>query len=287
MSQRITRVRWNAEERAAVMMEVASLRASQPTRSIAELFKDAQLKLPPLRRRRFNPTLRVWLDREFETLAKINAQQAALGRVATPAGVDASAGAHAASEVASATVDGTAPRLPAAVSPGSGDAHELQANLAGMFAELGSRIVVMLLRDGRVHEALRDALAAVASPPLPADRPTANDSGEPRASNDPNADAGPPANGRLRVLIAGIEPSQRAMFKTYEDTLDLHCWSAEQGMDLLRQVIDQADVVIGMAGALSQPVERTLRHGAKRYIGHSRGLPGLRSELASLALQGR
>ena len=41
-----------------------------------------------------------------------------------------------------------------------------------------------------------------------------------------------------------------------------------------------------MAGLLSQPVEQTLRRHAKRYLRNARGVAGLRSELAGLALSG-
>jgi hypothetical protein len=44
--------------------------------------------------------------------------------------------------------------------------------------------------------------------------------------------------------------------------------------------------VVGMTSLLSQPVEQTLRRHAKRYLRNARGVAGLRSELAGLALSG-
>jgi len=50
--------------------------------------------------------------------------------------------------------------------------------------------------------------------------------------------------------------------------------------------VDRADVVVGMANLLSQPVEQTLRRHARRYLRSARGVAGLRGELANLALSG-
>ena len=74
--------------------------------------------------------------------------------------------------------------------------------------------------------------------------------------------------------------------KTYDDTLELACWSADEGLELLPAAVARADVVVGMTSLLSQPVEQTLRRHAKRYLRNARGVAGLRSELAGLALSG-
>ena len=111
--------------------------------------------------------------------------------------------------------------------------------------------------------------------------------GDGAAATNGEADTVSTANGKLRVLIAGMDKHEGAtLAKTYDDTLELACWSAEDGLELLRAAVDRADVVVGMANLLSQPVEQTLRRHARRYLRSARGVAGLRGELASLALSG-
>ena len=116
--------------------------------------------------------------------------------------------------------------------------------------------------------------------PLPRDGATATDGGTTTTVL--------PANGKLRVLIAGMDKREGAtLAKTYDDTLELACWSADDGLELLPAAVALADVVVGMTSLLSQPVEQTLRRHAKRYLRNARGVAGLRGELADLALSGR
>jgi hypothetical protein len=130
---------------------------------------------------------------------------------------------------------------------------------------------------------LRSSVRA-AAPDTPMPATAAAVQGTPESSS---MDAPVPAQGRLRVLIAGMEQREgAALAKTYDDTLDLACWSAADGPDLLPEAVARADVVVGMTGLLSQPVEQTLRRHAKRYLRNARGVSGLRNELAGLALSG-
>ena len=147
-----------------------------------------------------------------------------------------------------------------------------------------------ILGSARVQQALRALLhaawptatsgAPAASAPLPRDGAAATE-GEAAAT-------ALPANGKLRVLIAGMDKREGAtLAKTYDDTLELACWSADEGLELLPAAVERADVVVGMTSLLSQPVEQTLRRHAKRYLRNARGVAGLRAELAGLALSGR
>jgi hypothetical protein len=168
------------------------------------------------------------------------------------------------------------------------------AATAKMIVELGSEIVADILGSARVQQALRALLqaawptasAAPTRPQLPRAYP-----GPPVATPEaaePRAEPGVrPANGKLRVLIAGMEQREgAALAKTYDDTLELVCWSAEDGLEQLPVAVERADVVVGMTSVLSQPVEQTLRRHARRYLRNARGVAGLRSELAGLALSG-
>lgn len=158
-----------------------------------------------------------------------------------------------------------------------------------------SEIVADILSSARVQQALCALLQAVwpmAASEAPAPRPIERDGAEPSAAAHAAPDAGalpvpPSANGKLRVLVAGMPQSAgTALAKTYDDTLELRSWSAEDGLQLLPDEVQRADVVVGMTSLLSQPVEQTLRRHAKRYLRNARGVAGLRSELAGLALSG-
>ena len=146
-----------------------------------------------------------------------------------------------------------------------------------------------------MQQALRALLRAAwpateseAQPPQPVERDREEPSAAANAASDAAALAASEANGKLRVLIAGMPTIAKAtaLAKTYDDTLELRCWSAEDGLELLPDAVARADVVVGMTSLLSQPVEQTLRRHAKRYLRNARGVAGLRSELAGLALSG-
>jgi hypothetical protein len=169
--------------------------------------------------------------------------------------------------------------------------------LAALLVERGSEVLADILTSPRVQRALRALLQAAwptASSGAPGSVAFAGD-GSAAADHQPGATASDDqpaataqaANGKLRILIAGMDKSEGGLFaKTYDDTLELVCWSADEGLERLRAAVDRADVVVGMTNALSQPVEQTLRRYAKRYLRNARGVAGLRGELAELVLSG-
>ena len=54
----------------------------------------------------------------------------------------------------------------------------------------------------------------------------------------------------------------------------------------MRALVDSVDVVIGMPSMLTQAVQNTLRHYAKRYVRHTTGIAGLGGELGKLVAGG-
>jgi hypothetical protein len=167
------------------------------------------------------------------------------------------------------------------------------AAIAKVVVELGSQIAAGILESACVQQALRALLHAAwaaNAPDAPTRSAVAPVGVEPTAATRgvPETASLPPpvsANGKLRVLIAGMAKHEAAVLaRTYDDTLELVCWSAEDGLEALPDAVGRAAVVVGMASELSQPVEQTLRRHARRYLRNARGVAALRSELVELAL---
>ena len=295
MTKGNTRIRWTEEERNTVLAAYRTLHAREPQCDIARAFDRAQKALPPKRRRILDYKLRVWLESDgAHTPGRPSAADAVGTRSTTEAKPtvtkknQAQPPASIKAVATSVTLPATAPRGRDGVGAGVNAAAPDSAAIAQLIVERGSEIVADILGSARVQQALRALLQAawpVATSGAPVSVPPARD-GATATGDDADATARP-ANGRLRVLIAGLDKSEGAtLAKTYDDTLELACWSTDEGLELLPAAVARADVVVGMTSLLSQPVEQTLRRHARRYLRNARGSAGLRSELAGLALSG-
>jgi hypothetical protein len=286
MTERSTRIRWNQEERDTLLAAYRELRARNPRADMAELFADAQKALPPKRRRALDYKLRAWLASEGAGPPRHAAPAATAGTTAATVATPAEGAMHRPSDRSQA-----APACEPSSPPGADAAASASpdaAAIARVLVERGSEIVADILASERVQQALRALLRAAW--PAPGDAgASSSPEGAQRAApgSEATEPARPPGNGRLQVLIAGLEQREAAaLARTYDDTLALACWSAEDGLEQLQAALARADVVIGMTSLLSQPVEQTLRRHARRYVRNARGVAGLRSELADLALSG-
>jgi len=294
MTKGNTRVRWNEDERNTILAAYRTLHAREPRGDTAKLFEMALKALPPKRRRKLDYTLRVWLQTEG---AQAQGRTPATSTVIVPPSKSARSPVIKKTTVRPETSTKRGPNL-AAVSPrvpARRDNAHLATIPAGpessalerLLVERGSEIVADILGSARVQQALR-ALLRAAWPTANSGAPVSvTQPGDGAAATNGEADTVSTANCKLRVLIAGMDKHEGAtLAKTYDDTLELACWSAEDGLEVLRAAVDRADVVLGMANLLSQPVEQTLRRYAKRYLRNARGVAGLRGELADLALSG-
>ena len=295
MSKSNTRVRWTEDERSTILAAYRTVRARDPHSDVARLFDTAQKTLPPKRRRALDYKLRVWLEGEG---APSRRPSPAVNAPGTPSSSTASSartnkkGAQSEASIKDVPVSAT----PRARTPAARDDPQAAVSAAALdsvaltdlLVERGSEIVADILTSSRVQRALRALLQAAwptASSGAPVSVPFAGDGSA--ASDDQPVASPPSANGKLRILIAGMDKSEGGLLaKTYDDTLELVCWSADEGLEPLRAAVDRADVVVGMTNALSQPVEQTLRRYAKRYLRNARGVAGLRGELAELVLSG-
>ena len=296
MAQGNTRIRWTEDERKTALAAYRTLHAREPHRDIATLFDRAQKALPPKRRRGLDYKLRVWLESDGAHARGRPPAANAIGTTPRPAAPPAVTKRTEARPRASTKTVSTAATLPASAPPrrdgGRGAVSAAApdaAAIAQLIVERGSEIVADILGSARVQQALRALLHAawpIATSGAPASMALPRDGVN--TTDDEATATALPANGKLRVLIAGMEQREGAVLaKTYDDTLELACWSADDGLELLPAAVARADVVVGMASLLSQPVEQTLRRHARRYLRNARGVAGLRGELADLALSGR
>ena len=294
MTKGNTRIRWTEDERNSVLAAYRTLHASEPHGDITRHFASAQKTLPAKRRRTLDYSLRVWLKTEG---AQARGRTPASKTVIVPPGKSARSPLTKKTTPRPETSTKSAPTSAAvspSVPPHRDNAHAStipagaeSAALERLLVERGSKIVADILGSARVQQALR-ALLHAAWPSVSSSAPVSvTQPGDRAATTNGEADAVSTANGKLRVLIAGMDKHEGAtLAKTYDDTLELACWSADEGLELLRAAVERADVVVGMANLLSQPVEQTLRRHARRYLRSARGVAGLRGELASLALSG-
>jgi hypothetical protein len=267
------RVRWTSAEREALIHRVAAIRARQPTQSLDIVLEEAQRDVLPVgRHRKFNHALKVWVLDEIARL-----------------GSDSGATPGDASEDPSPPVDGLDPGLAAddqvAVTAALPAAHgEAPASdqLVSSLAEVGSQVLRRLLSDVRVRDALRDMMREVLATPLSSALQSSAKTADATAQPSAGVEQGP-----LKVLIAGLPAEQAAQFrKTYAHSLDVRSWSIADGLESLERAAGEAEVVIGMSAELNQPTENSLRKVSRKYIGHTRGISGLRTELADLVMQG-
>ncbi len=149
-----SRIRWTAEERAALVAQCVALRSQGWNKSVKELVDSAQAVLPAPRRRTVYPSLVSWMNRQLSVAGV---------RSAKPGRNGGSARAFAPLPAA-ATLDGRAV-------PMDGVATGFESALVSRFVHAGATIVAGILRDRAVHEALSDLLstATTRAPAPPGD----------------------------------------------------------------------------------------------------------------------
>ena len=278
MTKGNTRIRWTEDERNSVLVAYRALHAREPHGDIAKRFASAQKTLLPKRRRTLDYTLRLWLQsdgahaRGRPPAAKgggnppIQAPESSTHKTPVPPEPSAKSGSISAAVPPSVTPSRNGARATRSAAPDS-------AALQKLLVERGSEIVADILGRERVQHALRALLRAAwptSTSSAPASVPRAGE-GSAATEDEPTVNAAP-ANGKLRILIAGMDKSERALLaKTYDDTLALACWSAEEGLERLRTAVDCADVVVGMKSAMRVSSSVSRRVASART---SRAIPG-------------
>jgi len=132
-----SRIRWTADEKAALIAQCGALRSQGWNKSAKELMESAQAVLPAARRRTVYPPLVSWMNKEL----------AAAGGRSPGSGRAAAAGRG----VASLPIDATIGRGLAAI---DGVTGAFESALVARFTSAGATIVAGILRDRAVQQAL-------------------------------------------------------------------------------------------------------------------------------------
>lgn len=296
MAERDTRIRWTGRERDVVVREYHALCASNATLSMVDLLTAAQKALPKERQRPPSYALRAWFNKELK--AKLDADsrrapgtQGTLARPGDGAGGSVTIAGTGRNGTRTAGVEGDVSPQALAAAVRNALRSPLAPEEMKSLSELGVEIAVRVLNDSRVRQAVRNLAEGSRDDPFLAPRTTFQTSSAPVAklkvaATEPTSPSTPepaPRSGKMRVLIAGPANGQLADVRApFEAHLQLESWSPDQGFEQLRTLVDNVDVVIGMPSMLTQAVQNTLRHYAKRYVRHTTGISGLGGELGKL-----
>ena len=305
MPERDTRIRWTGKERDAVVREYQRLCASNAGLPMLELLVAAQKSLPLARQRPPSYALRAWFNKELKSAHDADVERALAGPGVKPNWRDSSTQATSAMAPTITALPGGNGTLKLQA-PGPASSQSLEQTLAvalraalcspassaeiQALVDAGVEIAAGILNNPRVRQAVRGLLEPPQDEPVAAPRATfqtsiAQVAKLKVAASEPLVPRTEPVvrSGKLRVLIAGPLRGQLTELRApYEAKLELESWSPDQGFEQLRTLVDTVDVVIGMPSLLTQAVQNTLRHYAKRYVRHTGGTGGLGGELAKL-----
>lgn len=262
MNRSASRVRWTADERAALVQRAHTLVAQQPGEPMRSIAAQAVSSLPLERRRKLDAKTVEWLRSAVRALPAL-----------LPAGAltqDSVPPAQPAEDVATPT---TAP-APGMATPGASNESAASPAVA-LIANSVVDVLLGVLRDPRLQVAAQAFLAnALAG---------AGKSAPASADTVPGAQA---VAKRQLILVAGLSPDEaKAIEKAFAGMLPVKTWGIAQTREQLDDYIAQAHLVIGMQEQLSPSIDSSLRRLGDRYISHRGGIPALHKRLAEEALR--
>jgi hypothetical protein len=266
--KRITRVRWSAEERAAVVRRAQTLLAEDPKTTLVSLFTRCQDCLPNERHRPGNPNARSWLQSEIKRA----------GPLPSPVKTWRPEPSAASPERATTPPDADAARAAAAPRTGAGSDR---SPVVSLLIDTGIEILTGILADHRVRAAFAGLLeqAAGRNPP-PAGE---SEGGAPNGSG--KSDEGAEVAKRELVVVAGCSAEEaESLAKELKGMLPVTFWASDEPRERLLGLLPNAEIVIGVANGLPQAIESSLARLGTRYVRHTGGVQALYRRLAEHAL---
>ena len=264
--KRNTRVRWNADERAAVVHRAQTLLAEDPRLSLKALFNRSQECLPKERRRPGNPSASAWLHQEVKRA----------GPLPSPATVWRPEPATHEAATAAAGDDAAVPAVPAAAAapmhavPSAAAAGE-RSPLVALLIESGVQVITGILADSRVRSAIAGLLKG------------AGDAGaEPTLHVAPTQAEMPQSD---LVVVAGCSADEaRSLAHELKGTLAVKFWTSDEPRERLLDLLPSAGLVVGVTAGLPQAVESSLARLGPRFVRHTGTAQALYRRLAEHAL---
>lgn len=270
--QRHSRIRWNAEERAAVIRRAQTLVAANPKLRQSVLFKESQECLPVERRREPFANAVSWLKLELSKAGPLPSPVT----VWRPEASEQPPGNHDDPSAPPSTVVANAQQnsSPAAVRSPPPPASSLEH-----FIEIGVLFITGILGDPRVKAAV-SGLMSHASPAPPPQAATGS-------APTPEVEAPAPTSPRGEfVVVAGCSAAEaKSLASEVDGALDVRFWSSDEPRERLLELIPQAEVVIGVANGIPRAIESSLSRLGDRYVRHTGGMKGLYRRLAEHAMR--
>jgi len=284
--KRITRVRWNADERAAVVHRAQTLLADDPRLSLKALFSQSQECLPKERRRPSNPSASAWLHQEVKRAGPLPSP-ATVWRPERAAqdveSLDGNESAAPARSGTAATPPADATASPRAAGVPSGNAPPANASpLVALLVESGVQVISGILADPRVRQAFANLLSrgAPAGDAARSAQDGAQDLSQP--AHWPSQTDTPQAN---VVVVAGCSVDEaRSLAHELKGTLAVKFWTPDEPRERLLDLLPSAGLVVGVSAGLPQAVESSLARLGPRFVRHTGSAQALYRRLAEHAL---
>jgi len=274
---RQSRIRWNSDERAAIVRRAQTILAQNPQVSGTILFKESQECLPMERRREAFGNAVAWLRQEVKkagpmpTEVKVWRPPQAAHAEGSPPSPPASAASTNAPPAGARVGTATASSSPAIV-------HMI---------ELGVQVVTGILGDPRVRAAVSGLFQPQAATEVPSAAHPSTEAAE--AADSPTMAELPVAPDRPRgefVVVAGCSALEaKSLAKEVDGTLDVRFWASDEPRERLLELLPRAEVVFGVADGIPKAIESSLSRLGDRYVRHTGSVKGLYRRLAEQAMR--
>jgi hypothetical protein len=206
-SRNVTRVRWDASERAQLVQQSQLVLAERPGDPLKDVIAQAMLSLPAARRRKVDGKTVLWIREAVRALPP-------LSRTMVPSSHGAEAPP---SQPVALEVTPVAHAEPAITEP-----KDSTGPLTAALVESAVDVLVGILTHPRLRLAVRNLLTEPTSP-------------------------APDEDKRLVVVAGLPAADAKTVEKTFAGMLPVRIWSVEQTREQLEAIVEDARLVIGMS----------------------------------------
>jgi hypothetical protein len=272
---RQSRIRWNSDERAAIVRRAQTILAQNPQVSGTILFKESQECLPMERRREAFGNAVAWLRQEVKKAGPMPTE-VKVWRPPQAAHADAPTSPPAAAASSDASSAGA--RLGTAAASSS-------PALAHMI-ELGVQVITGILGDPRVKAAVSGLFQPQAATERASSAQAPTDAAEAPELPTPELAVAPDRPRGEFVVVAGCSALEaKSLAKEVDGTLDVRFWASDEPRERLLELLPGAEVVFGVADGIPKAIESSLSRLGDRYVRHTGSVKGLYRRLAEQAMR--
>jgi hypothetical protein len=273
---RQSRIRWNSDERAAIVRRAQTILAQNPQVSGTILFKESQECLPMERRREAFGNAVAWLRQEVKKAGPMPTE-VKVWRAPQAAHAEGQPPSPPASAAPSTTSSAGAP--PGTAGPSTSPA------LAHMI-EFGVQVITGILGDPRVKAAVSGLFQAQAATEVAEPAHASGDAAGAAELPTPELAVAPDRPRGEFVVVAGCSALEaKSLAKEVDGTLDVRFWASDEPRERLLELLPGAEVVFGVADGIPKAIESSLSRLGDRYVRHTGSVKGLYRRLAEQAMR--